>query len=168
MLTRVALGTAIIALVATAPLVSADAHGTGTIYCYFGIPFYHTACDAELKGATRMHYITGEVALARLTVTWTTDSPGAVELGLTLESNAACAPIPECKHMYIEGESPLTATLPGNGASNAGLRGTIDVTPVCERSFLWPSIDADPYDCATPPFKLVMDQAFEYRWDFSR
>ena len=154
--------------VGSTPHARPDDSGTGRIYCLLQFAVVGMPCDAELRGADNMTIATGVVESATVTIEWQAETPAAERLQLGLEGNPGCTSAEVCSIASVVGESPLSVTLHGDGASEHALLATVSLAPVCttHRLLGLPENppDLDRIRCDTPPFKLVMDQEFRYAW----
>lgn len=154
--------------------------GDGMIYCLLHTLVLEVPCEPDFsspswtRGADQMRIRTSEdTSLARLTISWDARSAAADELSAFMHGNYSCETTkgePACAVALAAGPSPLVLTLDGDAARDFELVASIHAGGACRYEYgpyIGPYVTFYPSDCDLPPFELIVDQPFHYKWELS-
>lgn len=163
--------------VARDPIIVED---DGMIHCLLNTLVLEVPCEPDFsspswtRGADPMKIRTSEdTSLARLTITWDARSVAAEELSAFMHGNYSCETPegePECAVALAAGPSPLVLTFDGGAARDFELVASIHAGGACQYADgpnIGPYTTFYPSDCDLPPFELIVDQPFHYKWEIS-
>lgn len=147
------------------------AEGMATIHCWTGLVFGGDGCaPVEGYSTDALIYDVGAVNGVTLTIDWTPNSVLTQELRLTISGGERCQdPVSPCT-AAVQGKSPLSVTLTGEGAGNTTVGGFATSPEVCDYHHpppapvnLYPI--PSPTSCsASIQGAVIVHQTYHYVW----
>lgn len=147
--------------IGTVPADSPEMEGDRRLACGVSAPGASFVCTPNGRDDTIPPIQVGNASRVTITVTWDAVNSMANELRLSMDGNPACYETTmdeSCSYRVLEGPSPLSLSLTGEGASNTWLGASLHSIQPCTGG-----LAVNP-PCEFPPVRVWMNQDYHFVW----